>query len=152
MEPNSLKKCGKCGEIGGKDGCGFYKSRISGVLRYRCKKCESLQSKGYRIGRGDVLRKRRLELYQQNIHSKRKIQTAWRNKNKKTINTADRLNREIISDSYVKHVITSNSGLKRPEVTPEMISFKRESIVIYRQIKTQREKLKCLKSQTNSVV
>ena len=127
------KKCSKCGEIGGKDGCGFNKHNNSkDGYYYSCKACCNEWSYKHRQKNIKKFRKKEAKYRQNNRGRIEKYRAEYTQKNRGKIKKYKIKYRKCLSDSYVKLLLVSQFDVNRSEITPEMIKLKRESLTFKR--------------------
>jgi len=127
------KKCSTCGEVGGKDNCGFYRhKKTKDGYENRCKMCK----KKYDEENKEIIKKYQKKYYQKNKQRKKKYQKEYRKNNQKRLKKYEKKrnskNVKCLSDKYVKFCLKQQFKELNLIITPEMIKIKRQNIILAR--------------------
>jgi len=158
----SNKRCTKCGEVGGKDGCGFHKDgRKKDGLKSQCKICRLHSGREWRKNNREKVRQVRREYCKNN---REKVNQASRERRKNNPEKVRQVNRkyyknnpekvkqaskkrgknnlEKLNDVYIKKRLSRQFNIISKDTTQQLIDLKREQLKKYRLAKQRRKELK----------
>ena len=160
------KRCPRCGEYGGKDGCGFHiEQEARGGLGSRCRKCNSIYMKEYRKNNQEKIKGKHTLYKKKNREKIKKRKALYRKNNQEKIRYYNRdyhrdhyknnrekglkrsvMRCECLTDGYIKERLTRQvkgrkESIKKLDITPEMIELKRMQLKFFRELKKGREAL-----------
>lgn len=146
-EKGEIIKCTRCKNE--KPSSEYY--RIYGRIRKECKKCSSDRALKYRQNNREKIRIKKREWSLANIEhireygksyreahrsQRREAQRRYANSNRDMINERSRESTKILSDSYIKMLITTRNSLKRGDLKgmKEMIDTYRTLLLLKRNL------------------
>ena len=139
------KHCNKCNII--KDSSEFYKRRNrKNGLRSQCKNCCKIDRKLSYIQDTKNIGKKELNLRLKkwivnNRETSLKFKKQFRKKHKTSIRTYnkeyERISRKLLSNKYIKALLTDRCDLKSIDISDEMVELKRTQLKLVRAIKDE---------------
>lgn len=128
------KRCPRCGEYGGKDGCGFLKRNSREInLQSWCVVCTKEATKKYNQSEKGRQANKRYSQSEKRIQANKQHQKQYQ----KQVSF-------LLSDAYIKHLIKTLRkyyGTQAKDITPEDILIKREEIQTKRILKRIRKEM-----------